>query len=91
MTKDELYRQLLTTRTQSQVIVAIEELSEFAKELCKYLRGKLDIGHLLEEYVDAMIMMEQMKILFELKDEDIQKFKNCKLTRLEERMKSNNL
>ena len=87
MNQNELYRELLTTRTHSQVVVAIEELSEFAKELCKYLRGKIDKNNLLEEYVDAMIMMEQMKILFELKDEDIQRFKNWKLTRLEQRMK----
>ena len=91
MTEQELYKELLTTRTHSQVIVAIEELSEFAKELCKYLRGKVDMGHILEEYVDAMIMMEQMKILFNLQDADIQRFKNYKLIRLEERMKSNNL
>lgn len=91
MNKDELYKELISKYGDKQLIIAIEELSEFAKELCKYLRGKLDKSNLLEEYVDAMIMMEQMKILFELKDEDIQKFKNWKLTRLEERMKKNQL
>ena len=91
MNRDELYRELLTTRTQSQVIVAIEELSEFAKELCKYLRGKLDKNNLLEEYVDVYIMMEQMKILFDLQDEDIQRFMEYKLNRLEKRFKNNEL
>ena len=91
MNQDELYRELLTTRTHNQVVVAIEELSEFAKELCKYLRGKPDAGHILEEYVDVIIMMEQMKILFNLQDEDIERFKNYKLARLEQRMKNNTL
>ena len=91
MDKEELYHILLERDAKAQAIVAIEELAEFQKELIKYIRGKLDKSNLLEEYVDAMIMMEQMKILFELKDEDIQKFKNWKLTRLEERMKKNQL
>ena len=91
MNQDELYNELLTTRTHNQVVVAIEELSEFAKELCKYLRGKADAGHILEEYVDVMIMMEQMKLLFNLQDEDIQRFKDYKLLRLEKRLKEDTL
>lgn len=47
-----------------QLIVALEELSEAQKEICKALRGKCDIGHLIEEVADATIMLEQVQQLF---------------------------
>lgn len=31
---------------RTQMIVALEELSECQKEICKFLRGKGDAGHL---------------------------------------------
>lgn len=89
MTKEELYKELLTTQPQAQVVVVIEELSELQKELCKYLRGKYDWYNFLEEYVDVLIVMEQMKILFELDDGKILRFKRDKLNRLKDRFKNN--
>ena len=44
-----------------QLAVALEELSECQKEICKFLRGFGNTGHLAEEVADAMIMLEQVQ------------------------------
>lgn len=49
---------------EKQCVVAIEEMSEVAKELCKVLRGKGDLEHLAEEVADATIMLEQVRYFF---------------------------
>lgn len=90
MEEKELYKDLLLNPT-AQMIVAIEELSELQKELTKALRCKLDRIALLEEYVDVIIMLEQIKMLYEFSENDIKLMKNLKLERLEERFKSKNL
>ena len=50
---------------KNQIIVAIEELSELQKELCKYLRDKTNIRNISEEIADVEIMLEQLKLIFE--------------------------
>lgn len=57
---------LIAYGEEKQCIVAIEELSECAKELCKVLRGKGDSEHLAEEIADARICLEQMTYFFRL-------------------------
>ena len=52
--------------TRNQLIVAVEELSECQKEICKFLRGCCDIEHLAEEVADATIMLEQVRIMFDI-------------------------
>lgn len=49
---------------EMQMVVAIEELSECAKEICKVLRGKGNTDHLAEEIADATIMLEQLRYIF---------------------------
>lgn len=51
-----------------QMIVALEELSEAQKEICKFLRGLGDREHLAEEIADATIMLEQMRYIFGVND-----------------------
>lgn len=51
---------------ESQSIVAIEELSELQKELCKMLRGIGNPEHLAEEIADVEIMLCQIKELYAL-------------------------
>ena len=49
----------------AQTIVAIEELSELQKELCKWLRdSKRDITPIVEEIADVRIMIEQLQAMF---------------------------
>ena len=52
--------------SEIQRVVAIEELSELQKELCKSLRGHTDRQHIAEEIADVQSMLEQMMILYEL-------------------------
>lgn len=51
-----------------QTIVAIEEMSEVQKEICKALRGDLNREHLAEEIADATIMLEQLRQMFNIND-----------------------
>lgn len=69
---------------RNQVIVAIEELSELQKELCKYLRDDSDLSHLTEEMADVEIMLEQLKIIFE-NSKAIERVKNYKINRTQKR------
>ena len=69
-----------------QLTVAIEELSELTKEICKTLRN---IGHterLAEEVADVEIMCEQLRYIFAI-DEAVDDWKEYKLRRLADRLK----
>lgn len=48
----------------TQLVVALEELSEAQKEICKAMRGDLRRLHLAEEVADATIMLEQVRLVF---------------------------
>ena len=82
----ELYQELISKYGDKQVVVAIEELSELQKELCKHLRGKLDGCNLVEEIADVQIMLEQMIMLFGIEQSAIDFIINQKLQRTEERL-----
>ena len=79
--KKELYKNLITKYGEKQVIVAIEELSELQKELCKNLRGRKNQLALTEEMADVLIMVEQMMIYFEISEGDVMAIKQEKLER----------
>lgn len=66
-----------------QCIVAIEELSECAKELCKVLRNKEDLEHLAEEVADATICLEQIRLFFGI-NEKVCEYMDAKVRRLDE-------
>lgn len=53
---------------QHQCAVALEELSECQKEICKFLRGIGNLDHLAEEIADATICMEQLRLIFGVND-----------------------
>ncbi len=71
---------------QLQAIVALEELSEAQKEICKFLRGNGDAEHLAEEIADATIMLEQMRIVFGI-NESVCDWMDAKVQRLWARVK----
>ena len=64
----------------SQIDVSIEEMSELIKELIKYKRSKIHSRekqaasreHVVEEIGDVMFMMEYLKTIFKITDEEIQ-------------------
>lgn len=54
---------LIRYGTTNQLVVALEELSECQKEICKILRGEGNFDHLAEEVADATIMLEQVRLI----------------------------
>ena len=71
---------------ENQLTVALEELSECQKEICKFLRGYGNAGHLAEEIADSLIMLEQVVYIFGL-DEMVDQQMDRKIQRLECRIK----
>lgn len=69
-----------------QLTVAIEELSELVKEICKHKRGADNRDKIIEEMADCEIMFQQILIIFDISvDRVIDKAKE-KLARLEARL-----
>lgn len=77
----------------SQIDVALEEMSELIKELIKYKRSKIHFrekqaasrDHVVEEIGDVMFMMEYLKQIFKITDEEIQQIIYHKAIRTKER------
>lgn len=76
---------ILAFGEQNQLIVAIEELSECQKEICKILRGGEDFRNLAEEVADATIMLEQIRLMFNIND-CVCNFMDEKIKRLDDRV-----
>lgn len=55
--------------TDSQLLMAIEEMSELTKEICKYNRGNDNREKIIDEIADVKIMIEQIEYLFKLSKE----------------------
>lgn len=72
--------------TDCQLTVAIEELSELIKELCKYKRGQGSQMHIAEEMADVKIILEELEIIFNNKYR-VKTWYNAKIQRLKERMR----
>ena len=77
---------LITYGEEAQMVVALEELSECQKEICKILRGKGDLDHLAEEIADATIMLEQLRLFFQINELVCEKMDE-KVSRLDSRLK----
>jgi hypothetical protein len=87
----ELYKKLIQTYGQTQMIVAIEELSELQKEVCKAFRNKYKKDDMLGEIADVYIMLEQLKLYFSISDEDVINTIEQKNKRTRERLAGGNL
>lgn len=77
---------MLVFGEQNQLIVAVEELSECQKEICKILRGGDGLRNLAEEIADATIMLEQIQLIFSIND-CVCNFMDEKIKRLDDRVK----
>ncbi len=86
MKTNDIYRMALREYgAEMQYVVAIEELSELQKEICKLLRGGGDLNCLAEEIADVKIMTEQLTLIFGCK-EAVNEWRQKKLERLERRL-----
>lgn len=77
---------LVAYGTQTQMVVALEELSECQKEICKVMRGYGDMDHLAEEIADATIMLEQLRYFLGL-NEQVCEYMDQKIMRLDAKLK----
>lgn len=85
--REQIYRDALKLYGQKiQEIVAIEELSEVTKEVCKMQRGKGSPGRLAEEIADATIVLEQLRLIYGV-NEEVCAFMDQKMRRLEQNVK----
>ena len=86
MEREELYKELIAKYGILQLAVAVEELSELQKELCKSLRDKTNVDNIVEEIADVTIMLEQLKIYFKISDSDLNSVIDYKIKRTKERL-----
>ena len=83
---EEVYQKAITIYgSKNQIDMMLEEMSELQKELCKFRRGRNNLDNIAEEIADVEIMLEQMKIIFDVKDK-VNIYKDFKIKRLEKRL-----
>jgi hypothetical protein len=68
-----------------QGLVAIEELSELQKEICKRFRGADNIDAIAEEIADVTIMLEQLRFILDINDKVCEEM-DYKIKRLQMRL-----
>lgn len=72
--------------TSQQMLMAIEEMSELTKALCKDFRNtKGARGQIVEEMADVYIMLAKLEIILDAQS-DLYEIVDQKLARLEKRM-----
>ena len=85
--KEILTRAVVTFGQQPQIIVAIEEMSELTKELCKSQRGGQNRDHIAEEIADVEIMLEQLKMIYNI-NPAVESWRENKIKRLAKRLEA---
>ncbi len=65
--------------------IAIEEMSELIKEICKDQRGELRRDNLVEEFADVMICMRMLSLIHDIKPEEVQRWIDNKVARQKRR------
>lgn len=75
---------------KAQKLMAIEEMSELTKEICKDFRGKLNREHLIEEIVDVIITIDQLMMMYEISGDEMEQMRERKFERLKERLEKVN-
>ena len=72
---------------RNQITKCVEELSELQQVLCKLLSadGGVNKDKVIEEIADVEIMLNQIKIILEISEEEITNMKNYKIMRTAKR------
>lgn len=70
-----------TFSEDAQKLMAIEEMSELMKEICKDFRGNTNKDAIKEEIADVLVMIEQLRIIYDIKLSDVHKIMNEKIER----------
>nr|DAK39232.1 MAG TPA: nucleoside triphosphate pyrophosphohydrolase [Caudoviricetes sp.] len=87
---DTYKKAIETYGEKAQKLMAIEEMSELTKEICKDFRGKLNREHLIEEMADVLIMLDQMLLMYKVSGEEVRLMRIKKVERLKERLEKQN-
>ena len=86
---NETYKKAIDTYGKDkQLDVAIEEMSELTKEICKFKRGQDNHQQIVEEIADVEIMLQQLKMICDVKCSELEGVKYQKAERLAERLNS---
>lgn len=78
-----LEKAIETNGVDMQLTVAVEELSELIKEICKNKRGRDNRDNIIEEMADCYIMLEQLAIIYGIRLNEIVAMMYSKMQRLE--------
>ena len=73
---------------EKQSMMALEEMAELQKEVYKSLRGNNNHDEIVEEIADVLIMIEQLKIMHDVKYRELNEMFNFKINRLKERLET---
>lgn len=83
----DTYKQAISAYGEkAQKLMAIEEMSELTKEICKDFRGKMDREHLIEEIADVTITIDQLMMMYGISGNEIEQMRERKIDRLKERL-----
>lgn len=88
-----LDRAITTYGAPAQMDMAVEEMAELTKAICKIKRAQAGcevtaaIGNVIEEMADVQIMLDQLRIIFHRSTEEIEE---AKLERLKNRLDGRN-
>ena len=66
---------------EHQKLKAVEELGELSIEVCRSLAGNVNLDALKSEIADALNMIEQLKIIYNITDFEIHELRNFKVDR----------
>lgn len=74
-----------TWGADAQALCLLEEMAELQDALCKYKRGRRSRDDIAEEIADVGIMLDQMKLHFQI-EEDVEAQRARKTARIKERL-----
>lgn len=77
---------LITNGDRVQMTKAVEELGECIQAISKVMLGGEDFDHLAEEVADATIVLEQMRLMFNINDR-VCEYMDAKVLRLDALLK----
>lgn len=81
-----LGKTIIKNGIKTQSVIAMEECAELIKEISKQIRGIGDKEHLIEEMADVYIILEQLKVMYNITNEDVDRWLDKKVARLEGRL-----
>ena len=81
MDKDILYAIINHYGKPAQTLMLFEEMAELMKEICKNNRGEENRDAITEEFADVQIMLEQVKLMYEINKNQVDKVIEEKLDR----------